>query len=258
MYQGRTAEAEPLLRFALERLSKMEGEERAAAGCSRELASCLHGLGQNEEAERLMDQAVYYWTKLFGPEHVEIAVCMNARARWACSTGRHEDGEHFWRRELAIRRNAGGPGSADALAALSSLAGCLGSQGRFEEAHALYQESLELSEGEFGADAVETHMARVGLGWCLGELGRYAEGEPLLLESFYCLPGRPGDESPRRHAATDLVRLYEGWDMVEPDRGHAEQAHEWRERLAVLDAQDNMISYKPCDPPDEALAAAPR
>jgi hypothetical protein len=66
------------------------------------------------------------------------------------------------------------------------------------------------------------------LGELLIEQGRHADAEPLLLDGYSSMKASP-ESPPNRvqEGAERIVRLYEAW-------GRADQAAEWRARLAPL------------------------
>jgi hypothetical protein len=67
------------------------------------------------------------------------------------------------------------------------------------------------------------------LGAILCGLGRYAEAEPLLVESYEKLRDDPGVRQERKKELLDrIVRLYDLWEVAEPDIRRAQQAAKYK------------------------------
>ena len=108
------------------------------------------------------------------------------------------------------------------------------SQGKFAQAEPLARECLALRE-KMIPDDWRTFNARSLLGGCLLGQMKYAEAEPLLLSGYEGLKQREDKIRPAarelrlQEALQRLVQLYEA-------TGRAEQAAEWRKKLAEREA----------------------
>jgi tetratricopeptide (TPR) repeat protein len=115
-----------------------------------ERAVALREQGQHAEAEALYRRALDTFSRLYGPDHYEIAVNSNNLAALLHARGQHAEAEPLYQRALAIKEHLLGPEHPDVAMTLSNLAVLYKSQGRYADAEALYQRALPLFEQALG------------------------------------------------------------------------------------------------------------
>src|SRR5262249_31070186 len=75
---ARYAEAEPLLKRAVEIAEKATGPEHPnTAACLNNLALLYNSQGKYADAEPLYNRSLAIYEKALGPEHLETATCLN-------------------------------------------------------------------------------------------------------------------------------------------------------------------------------------
>ncbi|MCG3128658.1 MAG: Serine/threonine-protein kinase PknD [Phycisphaerae bacterium] len=157
--------------------------------------------GRDREAEEVLNQALDVCERTLGEQHPHLARTLDLKATLALRGGRLQDAEALLRDSLAIWRHAA-PAGAEATAAMGLLGWTLVEQRRVE---------MTRSTRPTSAPAVES----------------FREAEPLLIEAYQNLR-QASAARPAREALERIVTLYETWDAVEPDAGHAERAAAWR------------------------------
>jgi tetratricopeptide (TPR) repeat protein len=90
------------------------------------------------------------FTRLYGPDHYEIAVNANNLAALLHARGAHPEAEPLYQRALAIKERLLGPQHPDVAMTLSNLAVLYAALGRYTDAEALYQRALPLFEQTLG------------------------------------------------------------------------------------------------------------
>ena len=146
---GRYAEAEPLIKRALEIYEKTLGDEHpyVATGLAN-LAGLLHSLGKYAEAEPLFKRAIAIHERTQGPEHPNAAVSLNNLAKLLQDQGRYVEAEPLYRRALVIAEKTLGPRSSSRVAKiLEHLAALCRATGRDDEAKELEQRIAAIRAG---------------------------------------------------------------------------------------------------------------
>jgi serine/threonine protein kinase len=181
--QGRSDEAEPLLREVLAEQQRA-GAEPAALATMNDLAVLLTDLERYSEAESLFALAEPAQSRLAGAEHPFTLSVRHNRAWAVISEGRDlARAESLMVPVLAARRRVFGDRHPETLQSIGNLGVLYRRMGRPEAAEPLYREDLAAARAVLGDEHPETAVSMTNLGRLLILRGRFAEAESLLARS---------------------------------------------------------------------------
>ena len=230
--RGDTAGAIALFREALAMSRRLyPGDHPRVAGGLNNLSVMLKNSGDPAGAEPLARETLEMRRRLFPGDHPYVATGLNNLALVLQDRGDLVAPEALFRESLAMRRRLYPEGHVSIATDLNNLAGLLLARNEPARAEPLYREAAELYDRTQGAGFWRTGIARLGLGRSLTALGRFAAAEPELVAAEKILATAQGVPAGRHQQCVEaLVALFEAWDKVEPGRGHAAAAAEWRAR----------------------------
>lgn len=176
--QGKHAEAEELMRTALEASIRSTGRESAVtANAMGGLATALSAQGKYAEAAPLFNEAVSISTSIAGAEHARTLSLRASEARSLAAQGKHEDAERAMRAVLAVRARVLGPAHPETVSSKSDLAATL--------VHLeLLKEAAELQREVLAAETDDATVATANLARTLERLGKHSEAETVLLSAL--------------------------------------------------------------------------
>lgn len=149
--QGRTAEAEELLRRGLAYWEAAQGGDHPnTARGLHSLGVCAYDRGEIEEAAEFYRKSLKIRRQRQGSRHPDVASTMHSLGVCEWKAGRVEEAEKLYRQALAIRVEALGPEHLKVARTLHSLGGCARRDGRAMEATGLYRRALEIQESKLG------------------------------------------------------------------------------------------------------------
>ncbi len=149
--QGRTAEAEELLRRALAYWEAAQGGDHPnTARGLHSLGVCAYDRGRIQEAAEFYRKSLEIRRRRQGSRHPDVASTMHSLGVCEWKAGRVEEAEKLYRQTLAIRIEALGPEHLKVARTLHSLGGCARSAGRAGEATGLFRRALEIQESKLG------------------------------------------------------------------------------------------------------------
>ncbi|ACF13774.1 TPR repeat-containing protein [Chloroherpeton thalassium ATCC 35110] len=202
------AEAEPLLRRALEIREKQLGEEHPLVATSlNNLGLLLQAQGKNAEAEPLYRRSLEIHEKQLGEEHPHVAMSLNNLAGLLQAQGKYAEAEPLYRRALEIWEKQLGEEHPLVATSLNNLGLLLQAQGKYAEAEPLIRRALEIREKQLGEEHPDVAMSLNNLGALLDDQGKYAEAEPLYRRALEIREKQLGEEHP--DVATSLNNLAE-------------------------------------------------
>jgi tetratricopeptide (TPR) repeat protein len=225
--QGQYAAAEVVFRKSWEAQCRVLGEEHASTLLmANSLANSLRDQGRYAEAEEVYHQTLDSQRRVLREGHPETILSMENLANCLSNQDRYDEAEVVLREAIAIQRAKGAAPSAGTLHGLSAV---LVKLERWTEAEPLCREARSIWASELppGHRALELNGNLLGAILC--GLGRYAEAEPLLVESYEKLRDDPGVRQERKKELLDrIVRLYDLWEVAEPDIRRAQQAAKYK------------------------------
>ena len=101
--QGRYAESEKLLLFALKEAEKFGEQDPRLATSLNNLAALYQAQGKYAEAEPLSRRALAIWEKVLGPDHPNVATALGNYAKLLRKTNRKAEAAKLEARAQAIR-----------------------------------------------------------------------------------------------------------------------------------------------------------
>lgn len=180
MELGRSAEAEPLLRDALEARQRLLGPDHPDTLTSQNnLATALEQLGQLSQTEAMHRQTLATRERELGADHRDTLISLNNLAAVIVDLGRPAEAEPMFRRVLAGYERTLGPDDPSTLSAMSHLAEVLDALGRSAEAEPLFRRAMEGHERVLGDSHPYTLMAVNNMAFVLHSLGKLDEAEAL-------------------------------------------------------------------------------
>jgi tetratricopeptide (TPR) repeat protein len=234
--QGKHAEAEKLLRAALDednrlaganrnartlirhgsclghlrRFDEAEAELRAAASlqhdakrwlpldvrASGELASLFLAQHRPADAEVLARETLEANRKVQGEESLTAATDWSRLAAVLEARGTLADAESSYRRSLAMRERALPPDDLDVGRSACGLARFLSHRRRFEEALPLHERGVRILERRFDVPTAELAASEADWAATLDGLGRFAEAERTRKEALDAARQSAGEDDP--------------------------------------------------------------
>ena len=177
----------------------------------------LHQQGELDEAEQRYARALDLYRKNLGDRHSVVARGLNTMAFLRHEQGRFQEAETLYREALDINRERLGPEHSAVAVNLNNLARVQVRQGKPAEAEALINEALSIFRRALSPDHWRTANAEAVLGSIRTRQGRHRDAEQLLLRAYDIVRELKGEDSAyAREIASEIERLYAGWDGHEP------------------------------------------
>jgi serine/threonine protein kinase/tetratricopeptide (TPR) repeat protein len=195
--QGRTAEAEPLLRESLESRKSIGAVAWESIASMNALATLMTDKGQFDQAEAMFEEAIVDADKLGKKEHpftLEVRGNFAWMQYWAGSQEKTTNPERSARR-MARARTLGeetleakvrvlGEEHETTLATMNNLSSVYVNLGMLDEAVALRRKDLAISERVLGPDHPDTLISLANMGAMLRRQGRFDEAVVFLERSI--------------------------------------------------------------------------
>ena len=182
------------------------------------LGEMYRKLGQFDQAQRLLDQALETNRAIFDPDHPAVLASLVGRARLLADLGRFDEAEASYLGALdGYRGSPEGLGREAALCRFH-LAELYVLTGRYEEAEPLFSSALDgLSSAPDARDA-ELAASITGLSSLYWSQGRYEEAEPLLIRARAIYEALP------RRSTRELAGVLGSLGQIAQRRGDIESA----------------------------------
>ncbi|MDX1547276.1 MAG: serine/threonine-protein kinase [Rhodothermales bacterium] len=186
-----TVTARTLLARGVERAGAMQSQPEVQAEMLITMGRVYQTLGQYEQAELLLREALALRQRHPTPER--LAEAMQALAAVLQSKSDYAEAESLLHASLTLERRHFGDVHERVADNQYRLASLLRDQQRWDEAEAHAREALALQRRLLGRD-LKTASSALLLGHILTFLARYDEAEPLLLESLALYEEHLGEE----------------------------------------------------------------
>ncbi|MCP3961225.1 MAG: tetratricopeptide repeat protein [bacterium] len=202
--RGTTMTVRELLDRGRDKLdSSFEGDPRTRGRLTATLGRIYLGLGENEDAGPLLEEALALRRQVHGDEHPDVAESLSNLAWLRWEKGDRERAGPLFRESLEMRRRLLGDEHPDIAENLHDLASFHEEEGDFEAAESLHRESLEMRRSLFGDEHPDVADGLRHVAGFAQARGDYEAAEPLIRESLDIYRRLLGDEHPQV-AATEM------------------------------------------------------
>jgi serine/threonine protein kinase len=231
--EDRYAEAEPLIRQALDTLYRVLGEEHPdTLAAMINLAVLWDHSDRSAEAERLMVKILDASRRVLGEEHPTTLEAMSLLAAFY-SDDRTAMALPLFAKVVEVSRRVLGEENPGTLVDMNNLASTYRLLGKLPEAEHLLVKVVPGMRRVLGEEHRDTLITMRSLGKVYLAQGRLAEAEPLLLSSYEGMRARDQNIPTRVERyltplAKEIVHLYDAW-------GKPEKAAAWKARLGLTD-----------------------
>jgi tetratricopeptide (TPR) repeat protein len=175
--QGKSAEAESVLREALVIEREIYGADHAQVRQSLQLDSLLGQQGKWIEAELMLRKALAARRKLLGDEHPDVVNSLKALAAVLRGQGKWAEAEKLNREALALQIKLLGNKHPDVIASLGDLGLLVRRQGRLSESEGIFRDRLQAARDTKNNAEIGNALASLALTLLYDK--KFAEAEPL-------------------------------------------------------------------------------
>jgi tetratricopeptide (TPR) repeat protein/tRNA A-37 threonylcarbamoyl transferase component Bud32 len=232
-YQGRSADAEPLLVKAYEVGVKVEGPEHPSTlTFMNNLGHLYRDQGRFDKAEPLLSGALELRRRVLGEDQPDTLVTADKLAGLYQLRGEYERAEPILVRTLAARRRVLGDEHPETLGSVNNLGLVYRYLGRFDEAEPLLLEALEQTRKVSGEDHLHTLICLCNVALVYRDQGKYDKALPIFTDALRHSRKKLGEKHPSTLlTASNLAGLYqyqgrydEAEDLFTETAGYARQA----------------------------------
>jgi non-specific serine/threonine protein kinase/serine/threonine-protein kinase len=196
-WQGRSAEAEPYYREAVEGWRSLLGDDDpntvVAIG---NMGVLLDELDRQDEAGPYFQEAHATALRTLGADHPSTLLAASNLGSWYESQDRFEEAESMLRGAVESRRRVLGADHPDTLGSLLLLGYTLRRQDRLDEAAACYREGVEGYRRALGDDHRSSISAQASLASLLRSMDQFDEASTLYLEVLEARRRTLGEDDP--------------------------------------------------------------
>jgi non-specific serine/threonine protein kinase/serine/threonine-protein kinase len=197
LQQGRTREAEDMLREAVDGLTRAVGaDHELTLGALSNLAVARTRRVIDDETLDLQRRVVEGQKRVQGPDHPHTLGAMLNLADLLVAMNRLDEAEPVLREAAASWERSHGPEKTGTLLAMHNLAMLELERGRVDEAERLMRRVVEARERVLGATHLETLGALANLGLILSRAGKRLEAESVYTTAWRDLRDTLGDDHP--------------------------------------------------------------
>jgi eukaryotic-like serine/threonine-protein kinase len=178
--RGQTVTAREILDQGAARIrTELKGQPEVQAALDGTIGKAYRGLGLNDRALPLLQESLALRTRLYGPEHPQVAESLEALGTLTAARGDFDGAEALHRRALEMRRKLLGPDDPAVAESMSSLATDLFSKAKYDQAEPLFREALDINRRHFGDNHEEVATNLANLGFLEKQKGHLKEAEAL-------------------------------------------------------------------------------
>jgi serine/threonine protein kinase/tetratricopeptide (TPR) repeat protein len=238
--QRKYDQAESLYREALQRSTKNQGEDHPSTlTLMNSVGNLLQNLGRLSEAETFQRAALERRRRALGELHPHTLHSIQCMGALLLDMGRLDEAESLFLESEVKTRRVLGEENPNTLMSHIYLGSLRVAQGKHAQAIELLEPTEDKARKAFtGANIVRLATLLKDLGAARAALAReshqFASAEKNLIEAHALLVDSRGPKhKDTRACIASLSDLYAALERVEPNKGHASKAEEWR---AILNA----------------------
>ncbi|HZF47968.1 MAG TPA: CHAT domain-containing tetratricopeptide repeat protein [Polyangiaceae bacterium] len=190
----------------------------------------LRQQGRYDEALSLEERALRIREEALGPDHPNVAICLNNLGELYSAKGDYARAEPLHKRSLAILEKVLGRDHPNVATSLHNLALLYSAKGDYARAEPLHQRSLAINEKALGPGHPNVALSLTHLASLYRKKGDYARAEPLHLRGLALVEKALGPNHPALGPSlNNLAQLY----LNKGDYARAEPLY--RRALALLE-----------------------
>ena len=210
------------MRQALDRIDKGQLREQpeVEAALDMTIGSVLARNRDLAGAIPPLERAMRTVERVHGPDHPDIAKCLNNLAIVALEQNRLKDAETLHRKALALRERVLPPNDPNIATSLNNLANLLRRQGKWDEAEALQIRAMRIWENTLGPDHPNVANALNNIGMMLERQGKLDRAAEALVRALEIRERKLGPDHPITGNSVDSLaglRVSQG-DLKEGER----------------------------------------
>ena len=206
--QGKSDEAEPLFREALQIVRRDPARASLLASIDSDLGWLLQDKGDLEQAEQLLRQALEINRRELRPGDYALATSMNYLARLLQKQRKYGEAESLLREALQHRRQYLPAGHPTIGIAMTNLAFVLDAEKRHAEAEDLFRQGLSISRASLPPGHPDVRNELFHFAQLLHVQGKFAEAEAVYRDWLdLCRKTLPAGDPEIGHAAFWLGRV---------------------------------------------------
>jgi tetratricopeptide (TPR) repeat protein len=161
--RGDYAAAETPAREAV-RLRQLLGGNSLRIAADKTVLGAVHaGLGNLDESEDILREALGVWRERFGENHYEAAVIQHNLASIDQQRGQAAEAEREFRNALCIKTDVLGPTHPEVASILNNLGVLYAEEGRTSDARQAYVDALSIFTARLGTDHPATQQCTLNL-----------------------------------------------------------------------------------------------
>ena len=167
---------------ALER--RAAAQDGAYVQALNNLAVSLCNLGRYAEARPICATALGLARELHGPEHRDVASCLDTRGWIHMGQGRYDEAEQAYRDSLTMSRHLWGDEHLQVATTAANFGELLQRKGDFKAAEGLFLESLAVQQKLLGPDHPDVAATLVGMAHVQEQRGEYARAAESIRKAL--------------------------------------------------------------------------
>ncbi|OJK04913.1 hypothetical protein ASPACDRAFT_49260 [Aspergillus aculeatus ATCC 16872] len=205
LYQGKSQEAEALIRKALQKREKVLGLEHPhALRSTYDLALVLQGQGKAKEAEAINQRVLDWREKTLGPDHADTLACWPV----LCYQGKYEDAETMLGQALELSKKVLGLEHPQTLTNADNLGLVLHYQGKYLETEAINQQALEGYKTFLVPEHPDTLTSMRNLAYALKGLRKDQDALALMAKCFQLRKKVLGPDHPHVKLCVEAIEKW--------------------------------------------------
>jgi tetratricopeptide (TPR) repeat protein len=181
LYQGRAADAKPLLAASYQTREKLFGAQSLPVA---QVIEKTVWVASDEDGDRMLGSVLRIREKVLGPEHRDVAATHRDIALRHLTSAEYDEAEEHYDRAIAILEKAAGKDALDTADALRELGWLNVVRRRYADAIPLYRRALASVEKAVPAGDPRRATALEDLGFAYYGAKRYREAEEAYLPAL--------------------------------------------------------------------------
>ena len=198
-------DALPLVDQAITFYREKSDEDLLLAEAMNDKGTVLRAMGDYQETESILRDALVIQRRLLGDEHLDVAAIQNNLGVLLRILGEYTEAEILYREALSTRQKLLGDEHPDVATSMNNLGLLLHYMDEYAEAEILLREALAIQRNLLGDVHLDVGASLNNLGMLLRATGNFTAAEPMYREALEIFQSLVGEEHP--HVATLMDNL---------------------------------------------------